>query len=172
MYEVSFVHWLFLVASWPMLKRFFYSALWNPAEVDLIVKLCRDLTTILHVDSVGIITPYRQQKGEIQCRLMDEWVWFLRVFACERVNQKKLVDCVILTFARRKTFYGSASRSLVFWQMTNNVALSSERRQLRSLAMLPLFTHYSVNSFEAFCFLRYYLTLFFKFQIVEQKSYR
>jgi len=51
-----------------------YRALSNPAEVDLIVKLCRDLAKILHVESVGIITPYRQQKGEIQSRLMDEWV--------------------------------------------------------------------------------------------------
>jgi len=60
-----------------MLKPFFvsgdfYSALSNLAEVDLIVKLCRDLAKMLHGESVGIITPYRQQKGVIQSRLMDE----------------------------------------------------------------------------------------------------
>lgn len=48
-------------------------ALYNRAEVDLIVDLCSDLTKILRPESVGIITPYRKQKSEIQRSLQNRW---------------------------------------------------------------------------------------------------
>lgn len=119
-----------------------YSALWNPAEVDLIVKLCRDLTRILHVESIGIITPYRQQKGEIQSRLMDEWVWFLFLDVCE---SNKLVDFVILTFAGRETFYSAARRIFIF--LTNAQLCGTF---VSKMACNILKCHYSVNFFQGF----------------------
>ena len=46
-------------------------AIYNRTEVDLIVDLCSDLTKILRPESVGIITPYRKQKSEIQRSLQN-----------------------------------------------------------------------------------------------------
>ena len=53
------------------LNSIFKRALWNQAEVEMIVDLCSELIKVLHSESVGIITPYRKQKGEIQRGLQE-----------------------------------------------------------------------------------------------------
>lgn len=101
-------------------------SLWNPAEVDLVVALCKYLVKVLDPGSIGIITPYRKQKTEIQSRLNKD----LTNIEVNTVDgfQGREKDVIILSCVRAKNDRGSIG--FVGDRQRMNVALTRARHAL------------------------------------------
>lgn len=101
-------------------------ALCNPTEVRLVVELCTLLTKMLYSGSIGIITPYKKQKMDIQQKLSKD-------FSNIEVNtvdgfQGREKDVVILSCVRAKN--NRASIGFVGDRQRMNVALTRARHAL------------------------------------------
>lgn len=104
-------------------------ALWNPDEADMIVNFCRDLTDILKPESIGIITPYRKQKVEIQGRLkgLSTGTAVIEVNTVDGFQGREK-DVIILSCVRAQQCRGSIG--FLTDKQRMNVALTRARHAL------------------------------------------